>query len=61
MVRFEGERDFPLAPAELWAKLTDARFLVQCLPDVESIKDAQADRASWCCVPVFRLYAAPWR
>ena len=45
MVRFEGEKDFPQPPAELWAKLTDARFLVQCIPDVESIKEQEADRA----------------
>jgi carbon monoxide dehydrogenase subunit G len=45
MVRFEGETDFPQPPAELWAKLTDARFLVQCLPDVESVKEVEADHA----------------
>jgi carbon monoxide dehydrogenase subunit G len=45
MVRFEGDKDFPLAPAELWAKLTDARFLVQCIPDVESVKELEANRA----------------
>ncbi len=43
MVRFEGEKDFPQAPAELWAKLSDARFLVQCFPNVESVSEAQAD------------------
>ena len=36
MLQFEGDRDFTLAPADLWAKLTDARFLVQCIPDVDS-------------------------
>jgi carbon monoxide dehydrogenase subunit G len=45
MVRFEGEKDFPQAPADLWAKLTDARFLAQCIPDVESVQEAEADRA----------------
>lgn len=45
MVRFEGEKDFSQAPAELWAKLADARFLAQCIPDVESVKEATADRA----------------
>jgi carbon monoxide dehydrogenase subunit G len=45
MVRFDGEKDFPQAPAELWAKLTDARFLVQCIPDVESVKELEANRA----------------
>jgi carbon monoxide dehydrogenase subunit G len=45
MQRFEGERDFPQPPAELWAKLTDARFLVQCIPDVESVTQLEANRA----------------
>jgi carbon monoxide dehydrogenase subunit G len=45
MVRFDGSIDFPLTQAEVWAKLTDARFLAQCIPDVESIKEATADRA----------------
>ena len=45
MLRFEGDRDFPQPPAELWARLTDARFLVQCIPDVESVTEVQPDRA----------------
>lgn len=45
MVRFEGEKDFSLTTAELWAKLTDARFLAKCLPDVESVKEQEPDRA----------------
>jgi len=53
MVRFEGEKDFPKPPAELWAKLTDVRFLVQCLPDVETVKSAEADRAELVLRPGF--------
>ena len=45
MVRFEGEKDFPQPPAELWAKLSDARFLMHCIPDVESVAEAESDRA----------------
>ncbi len=45
MTRFEGEKLFPLTPAELWGKLTDARFLVACLPDVESVAEIDADHA----------------
>jgi carbon monoxide dehydrogenase subunit G len=45
MVRFEGEKDFPLPPAQLWSKLTDARFLIQCIPDVESMSEQASDRA----------------
>jgi carbon monoxide dehydrogenase subunit G len=53
MVRFEGEKDFPQAPAELWAKLTDARFLVRCLPDVESVREQEADHAALVLRPGF--------
>ena len=45
MQRFEGEKDFPQAPAELFARLSDARFLVQCLPDVESVPELAPDHA----------------
>jgi carbon monoxide dehydrogenase subunit G len=45
MLRFEGDRDFPLPPADLFAMLTDARFLVACVPDVEKVSEQEADRA----------------
>jgi 2-furoyl-CoA dehydrogenase large subunit len=45
MQRFEGEKDFPQAPAEVFARLSDARFLVQCLPDVESVSEEAPDHA----------------
>jgi carbon monoxide dehydrogenase subunit G len=45
MVRFEGQKDFPQPPAELWAKLSDVRFLVQCIPNVETVVEVEADRA----------------
>ncbi len=45
MLRFEGDRDFPQPPAELFAKLTDARFLVTCIPDVEGVAHQERDRA----------------
>jgi len=53
MVRFEGERDFPQPPAELWAKLTDVRFLVQCIPNVESVMEVEPDRARMVLRPGF--------
>ena len=37
MIQFEGDRNFARPPAALWAKLSDARFLVTCIPDVESV------------------------
>jgi uncharacterized protein len=45
MTRFEGDRDFTQPPADLFAKLTDARFLATCLPDVEKVSEQEADRA----------------
>ena len=33
MIQFAGERTFPLPPDGLFAKLRDARFLVECVPD----------------------------
>src|SRR5262245_57911610 len=53
MLRFEGDRDFPQAPADLFARLTDARFLVECIPDVESVKEQQADSATLVLRPGF--------
>ncbi len=45
MTRFEGDRDFTQPLTDLFAKLTDARFLVTCLPDVERVSEQEADRA----------------
>jgi carbon monoxide dehydrogenase subunit G len=45
MLRFEGDRDFTQAPPDLWAKLTDANFLVECLPDVDTVKEVDSDHA----------------
>jgi carbon monoxide dehydrogenase subunit G len=53
MVRFEGDRDFRQAPEELFARLTDARFLAQCIPDVESVTEQEADRAALVLRPGF--------
>lgn len=53
MVRFEGEKDFAQPPADLWAKLSDAHFLVQCIPDVESVAEVEADRARMVLRPGF--------
>lgn len=53
MLQFEGDRDFPLPPADLFAKLTDARFLVQCLPDVDKVTESAADHAAVVLRPSF--------
>jgi carbon monoxide dehydrogenase subunit G len=46
MIHFEGDKSFPLPVAEVAAKLSDAGFLVNCLPDAE-ISEATPDRAVW--------------
>src|SRR5205809_7803696 len=46
MIRFEGDKVFPLAAGEVAAKLSDAAFLVGCLSDVK-VTEATPDRASW--------------
>src|SRR5262249_28671425 len=42
-MQFEGDKDFPQPPDDLFAKLTDARFLVQCVPGSESIAKSEPD------------------
>src|SRR4051812_9832167 len=46
MIHFEGDRSFPLPPAEVAAKLSDAAWLVGCLPDAQ-VSEATPDRAAW--------------
>jgi carbon monoxide dehydrogenase subunit G len=41
MLHYEGEKDFPQPPPELWAYLSDARFLANCVPDVEAVTRAE--------------------
>src|SRR5207248_1558526 len=41
MLHYEGEKDFPQAPRELWGYLSDARFLAQCVPNVEAVTRAE--------------------
>lgn len=45
MLHFEGDRDFALPAGELWAKLRDARFLVECIPDAVVEGEPERDRA----------------
>jgi carbon monoxide dehydrogenase subunit G len=43
MLQFEGDQDFPQAPAELWSRLSDARFLGQCVPDLQSVSVSEPE------------------
>jgi carbon monoxide dehydrogenase subunit G len=45
MLRFEGDKVFSQGTDDLWTKLSDARFLVQCIPGVEGVSQAEAHQA----------------
>ncbi len=45
MIQFEGDRDFALPPPALWAKLSDASFLVTCIPDVQAVAKSEPSEA----------------
>ena len=40
MLHFEGDKDFAQPAAEVWPQLSDARFLVQCIPGLETVAEA---------------------
>ena len=44
MLHFEGDQDFAQPPAEVRAKLTDARFLADCIPDRQSVAESAAEK-----------------
>ena len=45
MLHFEGNTDLARNPVDVYARLSDARFLVQCIPGVEKVTLAEAQRA----------------
>jgi carbon monoxide dehydrogenase subunit G len=53
MQRFEGERLFPLPVDQLWPKLSDATFLVRCVPDATVHGEPERDRARYTVHPGF--------
>jgi carbon monoxide dehydrogenase subunit G len=53
VLRFEGDRDFAESPDALWAKLSDARFLVPCIPDVATVHEIEPDQAKLVLRPGF--------
>jgi len=53
IMTFEGEQDFPLSAAELWPRLSDARFLVDCVPDAIVQGQPEAVRAQCIVRPGF--------
>ncbi len=53
MMIFEGDRDFALPPGDLFAKLSDAVFLVQCIPDSSTAVKAEKTKAACTVRPGF--------
>jgi carbon monoxide dehydrogenase subunit G len=45
MLQFEGDTDFTQAPAIVWSKLSEIRFVAECIPDVESTAFKEPDMA----------------
>jgi carbon monoxide dehydrogenase subunit G len=45
MIQFEGDRDFAPPPEAVRARLSDARFLVTCIPGVESVAKSEPNEA----------------
>jgi carbon monoxide dehydrogenase subunit G len=52
MIHFEGDMSFPLPVAEVAAKLSDAGFLANSLPDAQ-VTEATPDKAAWKTKPKF--------
>jgi carbon monoxide dehydrogenase subunit G len=44
MLHFEGDKDLAKSPSELYGLLSDARFLVQCIPGGQPVGEADPDR-----------------
>ncbi len=45
MLRFEGDKTFTQPLDLVWSKLTDARFVIQCVPDVDKVTGAEPEQA----------------
>lgn len=57
ITRFEGEERFALSVDQLYAKLSDASFLVSCLDDVKELVEADSDHAVWKAKPPMSFIA----
>jgi carbon monoxide dehydrogenase subunit G len=53
MQQFEGERVFPQPIEQVWARLSDAAFLVRCVPDAAVHGEPDRDRARYTVKPGF--------
>jgi carbon monoxide dehydrogenase subunit G len=46
-MQFEGDKDFPLPPAEVWPRLSDARFLADSLKNSPEVLVREENVAEW--------------
>ena len=53
MQQFQGHQDLPVEPAAAWRKLSDARFLAECIPGVEKVTLDEPDRVQCVLRPGF--------
>jgi carbon monoxide dehydrogenase subunit G len=44
---FEGDKDFPRSPAEVWPQLSNARFLVDSLKNSPEVLRREENAAEW--------------
>jgi uncharacterized protein len=44
-MHFEGDKEIPLPPPDVFARLSDARFLVECIPGRETVIQADQHQA----------------
>ncbi len=47
MLHFEGDKTLASDPEVCWAKLSDPRFLVQCIPNLESMTQPRPDQVQF--------------
>jgi carbon monoxide dehydrogenase subunit G len=50
---FEGDRNFALKSSDVWAKLRDVRFLIECIPDASPGEQIDRDRGKCTVRPGF--------
>jgi carbon monoxide dehydrogenase subunit G len=53
MLKLSGDKDFRQSPAEAWPQLSDARFIVTCIPDVTEVSRAEPSLAEFKVRPGF--------
>jgi carbon monoxide dehydrogenase subunit G len=46
-MQFEGDKDFPLPPEQVWPRISDARFLVDSLNNPEQVLLREPNAGEW--------------